>query len=96
MTQARRGSCCSAARRHCTAQRTDPNIRVNTVHPGFIKMVQGFLKSISDDGDVAKARADLVAKHPLGHLGEPDDVAYAVLYLASEESKFATGTELRG
>ena len=79
---------------HCAKNKY--NIRVNTVHPGFIetKMVQGFLKSISDDGDVAKARADLVAKHPLGHLGEPDDVAYAVLYLASEESKFATGTEL--
>jgi len=79
---------------HCAAN--NYNIRVNTVHPGFIetKMVQGFLKAISDDGDVAKARADLVAKHPLGHLGEPDDVAYAVLYLASEESKFATGTEL--
>jgi len=79
---------------HCAKNKY--NIRVNTVHPGFIetKMVQGFLKSISDDGDVAWARAELVAKHPLGHLGEPDDVAYAVLYLASEESKFATGTEL--
>ena len=79
---------------HCAKNKY--NIRVNTVHPGFIntKMVQGFLKAISGDGDVARARAELVAKHPLGHLGEPDDVAYAVLYLASEESKFATGTEL--
>jgi NAD(P)-dependent dehydrogenase (short-subunit alcohol dehydrogenase family) len=32
--------------------------------------------------------------HPLGHLGTPEDAAYAVLYLASDESKFATGTEL--
>ncbi len=79
---------------HCA--KNHYNIRVNTVHPGFIdtKMVQGFLKAISEDGDVARARAELEAKHPLGHLGEPDDVAYAVLYLASEESKFATGTEL--
>jgi len=32
--------------------------------------------------------------HPVGHLGEPDDVAYMVLYLASDESKFVTGSEL--
>ncbi len=76
------------------------NIRVNTVHPGFIatKMVDGFLehiaRDINKDGDVERARRELEARHPLGHLGEPDDVAYAVLYLASDESKFATGTEL--
>jgi 3(or 17)beta-hydroxysteroid dehydrogenase len=79
---------------HCAKNKY--NIRINTVHPGFIdtKMVQGFLKAISEDGDVAKARKALEALHPLGHLGEPDDVAYAVLYLASDESKFATGSEL--
>ena len=32
--------------------------------------------------------------HPLGTLGEPDDVAYGILFLASEESKFVTGSEL--
>jgi NAD(P)-dependent dehydrogenase (short-subunit alcohol dehydrogenase family) len=32
---------------------------------------------------------------PLGHIGEPNDVAYAVLYLASDESKFVTGAELK-
>lgn len=70
------------------------NIRINTVHPGFIEtpMVEGFLKSRG--GDIEAARKALVALHPVGHLGEPDDVAYAVLYLASDESKFATGSEL--
>ena len=53
---------------------------------------EGFLKSIG--GDVEAARKQPVALHPIGPLGEPDDVAYAVLYLASEESKFATGSEL--
>jgi len=79
---------------HCA--KNQYNIRVNTVHPGFIdtKMVQGFLKAIAEDGDVVKARKELEALHPLGHLGEPADVAYAVLYLASDESKFATGSEL--
>ena len=68
-------------------------IRVNTVHPGFIDtpMVTGFLKG---QRDPAAARKALEALHPIGHLGEPDDVAYAVLYLASDESKFATGSEL--
>jgi NAD(P)-dependent dehydrogenase (short-subunit alcohol dehydrogenase family) len=32
--------------------------------------------------------------HPIGHFGETDDVAYGVLYLASDESKFVTGSEL--
>jgi len=79
---------------HCAKMKY--NIRVNTVHPGFIdtKMVRGFLASIAEGGDVDAARRALEARHPLGHLGEPDDVAYAVLYLASDESKFATGSEL--
>lgn len=79
---------------HC-AQR-GYNIRINTVHPGFIDtdMVRGFLKAQAKNGDVARARKALERLHPLGHLGDPDDVAYAVLYLASDESKFATGSEL--
>jgi NAD(P)-dependent dehydrogenase (short-subunit alcohol dehydrogenase family) len=31
--------------------------------------------------------------HPIGHVGLPEDVAYAILYLASDESKFMTGSE---
>ena len=79
---------------HC-AQR-GYNIRVNTVHPGFIdtEMVRGFLKAHAKSGNVEAARTALERLHPVGHLGDPDDVAYAVLYLASEESKFATGSEL--
>ena len=72
------------------------NIRINTVHPGFIDtdMVRGFLKSQAKNGDVSAARRALESLHPVGHLGGPDDVAYAVLYLASDESTFATGSEL--
>jgi NAD(P)-dependent dehydrogenase (short-subunit alcohol dehydrogenase family) len=68
-------------------------IRVNSVHPGFIwtPMVEGFLHESSDP---AGDRSALAALHPLGHLGEPDDIAYAILYLASDESKFVTGSEL--
>jgi 3(or 17)beta-hydroxysteroid dehydrogenase len=69
------------------------NIRVNSVHPGYIwtPMVENYLKS---QGDVAQGRKMLDSLHPIGHVGEPDDIAYGVLYLASDESKFVTGTEL--
>lgn len=68
-------------------------IRVNSVHPGFIwtPMVESFLKS---QGDVEAGRKATDALHPLGHMGDADDIAYGVLYLASDESKFVTGTEL--
>jgi NAD(P)-dependent dehydrogenase (short-subunit alcohol dehydrogenase family) len=69
-------------------------IRVNSVHPGYIwtPMVESHLRATSDDLEAAKAAAGSV--HPLGHMGEPDDIAWAVVYLASDEAKFVTGTEL--
>jgi NAD(P)-dependent dehydrogenase (short-subunit alcohol dehydrogenase family) len=68
-------------------------IRVNSVHPGFIwtPMVEGYLKS---QGSVEEGRKALDALHPVGRVGEPDDIAYAILYLASDEAKFVTGSEL--
>ena len=41
------------------------------------------------------AEGKLARQIPLGHIGEPDDIANAVLYLASDESKFMTGAELK-
>lgn len=69
------------------------NVRVNSVHPGYIwtPMVENYLKA---QGDVAQGRKLLDSLHPIGHVGEPDDIAYGVLYLASDEAKFVTGTEL--
>lgn len=68
-------------------------IRVNSVHPGFIwtPMVQEFLEG-QDDPDAAKA--GLVGLHPLGRLGRPEEVASTILFLASDESSFMTGSEL--
>jgi 3(or 17)beta-hydroxysteroid dehydrogenase len=76
---------------HCA--RAGYKIRVNSVCPGFLdtKMVTGFLGAQKDP---ETARRELEQLHPVGHLGEPIDAAYAVLYLASDEAKFATGTEL--
>lgn len=69
-------------------------IRVNSVHPGFIwtPLVEE-LGQRSPDG-VGAFRKHLDSLHPIGHVGEPDDIAYGVLYLASDESKFITGSEL--
>src|SRR5689334_20573912 len=68
-------------------------IRVNSVHPGFIwtPMVEGYLK---DQGDLDEGRKATAALHPLGHMGEPDDIAWGCVYLASDEARFVTGAEL--
>ena len=69
------------------------HIRVNSIHPGFIwtPMVEGFLQ---DADDMAEARKATDALHPLGHMGEADDIAWGAVYLASDQAKFITGSEL--
>jgi NAD(P)-dependent dehydrogenase (short-subunit alcohol dehydrogenase family) len=68
-------------------------IRVNSVHPGFIwtPMVENFLR---EQGNLEEGRRQLDSLHPIGYVGEPDDIAYGILYLASDEAKFVTGSEL--
>ena len=68
-------------------------IRCNSVHPVFIAtpILDGLVKRLGREAAFAK----LGRQVPLGHVGEPNDVAYAVLYLASDESKFVTGSELK-
>jgi NAD(P)-dependent dehydrogenase (short-subunit alcohol dehydrogenase family) len=68
-------------------------IRVNSVHPGFVwtPMVENFLKS---QGDVEAGKKALASLHPIGFIGEPDDIGWAIVYLASDESRFVTGEEL--
>jgi NAD(P)-dependent dehydrogenase (short-subunit alcohol dehydrogenase family) len=70
-------------------------IRVNSVHPGFIwtPMVQGYLEGAGNK-DIDAARAAVGQLHPLGHMGEVDDIAWGVVYLASDEAKFVTGAAL--
>ncbi|MBF8644008.1 SDR family NAD(P)-dependent oxidoreductase [Pseudomonas pudica] len=69
------------------------NIRVNAVCPGTILTPINVEKAKLMPGGLEKYLADMKVLHPLG-IGEPDDIAYAVLYLASDESKFMTGSEL--
>lgn len=69
-------------------------IRVNSIHPGYIwtPLVENFGKQFPDGLEAFKNHVNSL--HPLGHMGEVDDIAYGILYLASDESKFITGSEL--
>lgn len=74
-------------------------VRVNSVHPGVIDTEMGanFIKGFCDLGlapDLEQSRAGVAAMHPMGLVGEPLDVAHAVLFLASSASKWMTGAEL--
>jgi NAD(P)-dependent dehydrogenase (short-subunit alcohol dehydrogenase family) len=76
---------------HCA--RAGYDIRCNSVHPAFIDtpMVQ---QGIIEDKDPEKARKRLLRMVPMGKIGEPNDIGYMILYLASDESKFTTGAEM--
>jgi NAD(P)-dependent dehydrogenase (short-subunit alcohol dehydrogenase family) len=75
---------------HCARKRY--GIRCNSVHPTFIEtpMVQ----SMFDGPEPEKIRQRLERQIPIGRLGHTDDVANMILYLASDESSFVTGTEM--
>lgn len=75
---------------HCA--RTGNGIRCNSVHPAFVDtpILDAMAAAAGKDEVVSK----LARQIPLGRIGQPEDVAYAVLYLASDEAGFVTGTEL--
>ena len=77
---------------HC-AKSTGGQIRCNSVHPVFINTP--ILDRTKETFGEEEALAKLGRQIPLGKVGEPDDIAYAVLYLASDESKLVTGIELK-
>lgn len=73
-------------------------VRVNSVHPGFVEtpmLTAGLPELARKSGTTPEAiRAAIEAMHPLGRLASPDEVANAIVYLASDESAFVTGTEI--
>ena len=76
---------------HCAKQGVD--VRSNTIHPTYIDTP--ILDPLRQRFGKDEAEAKLGRQVPLGHIGEPDDIANAVLYLASDESKFMTGAEMK-
>jgi len=62
------------------------NIRVNSVHPGFI-MTPMMVEATNEEG------GDALAQIPLGRIAQPEEVSHLVLFLASDESSYITGSE---
>src|SRR6056297_794786 len=69
-------------------------IRVNSVHPGFIWTPLVEKMAADSEEGVEGFREKLDSLHPLGHVGEPEDIAQGIAYLASDAAKFVTGSEL--
>ena len=78
---------------HCARQAY--NIRCNSIHPTFINtpILDNMLNRLNVERDELLMK--LARQVPLGKVGEPNDVAYTVLFLASDESKFITGSEIK-
>jgi NAD(P)-dependent dehydrogenase (short-subunit alcohol dehydrogenase family) len=64
-------------------------IRVNAIAPGFIKT--NMTKGVQEDEKLSKLINGMT---PLGYMGEPEDIANAAVFLASEDSKYVTGSIL--
>ena len=68
------------------------DVRCNSIHPAFVNTP--ILDPIKQAFGEAEAVAKLSRQIPMNKIGDTDDVSYAILYLASDESKFMTGTEI--
>ena len=68
------------------------DVRCNSIHPAFVNTP--ILDPIKQAFGADEAVAKLARQIPMNKIGDTDDVSYAILYLASDESKFMTGTEI--
>jgi NAD(P)-dependent dehydrogenase (short-subunit alcohol dehydrogenase family) len=69
------------------------HIRVNAVSPGLIN-TSGLSTLIPDEKQLEQFKSSFAGTIPLGRLGDPDEIAKAVVFLASDESSFVSGIEL--
>ncbi|TVS16759.1 MAG: glucose 1-dehydrogenase [Gammaproteobacteria bacterium] len=74
-------------------------IRVNSVHPGYIRtnLIENAFSQvdpITDGYTPEEIRETIRALHPMGRFGEPEEVARGILFLASDDASFMTGSEL--
>lgn len=72
------------------------NIRINSVHPGLVDTKAGKEMAMLATGLPTEEQAiqAFTALHPIGRIGKPIDIANGILYLASDEASFVTGTHL--
>ena len=75
--------------KYLAVQLGEYGIRANSIHPGG---VETDLTAATMSDPVARKEAD--QRHPIGRVGQPEDIAYGALYLASDESSWVTGSEL--
>lgn len=81
----------AALTRAMALDHVDDRVRINAVAPGTIETGY-FDEMFAKSDDPAGLRRSLEARHPMNRLGTPMEVAYAMLYLASDESGFSTGS----
>ena len=82
-----------ALSRSMAREYVDDGIRVNCVSPGTV-LTPSLKDRIAASPDPDRALSDFVARQPIGRLGKPGEVAAAILYLASEQAGFITGSNL--
>ena len=83
-----------ALTRQAAVEYAPQGIHVNAIVPGTImtEMNEGIMRD-SPDGDAVMA--EWVSMHPMGRIGQPEEVAAAIVFLASDDASFVTGTLLR-
>ena len=82
--------------RSVAMQYAKKGVRVNIVSPGMMDtpMAEVSLSGVIAKGDIAEMKRLRASRAPMGRMGDAWDVAYAALYLASDEAKYVTGAEL--
>jgi NAD(P)-dependent dehydrogenase (short-subunit alcohol dehydrogenase family) len=78
--------------KHLAIEWADRGIRVNAVAPGTINTER--VKRLPEEPGGSEYVEEIKKAHPMGRLGEPEEVANAILFLASDEASFITGTVL--
>jgi len=82
----------SGLAKHLAVEWADRGIRVNAVAPGTIRTER--VRQLADEPGGPKYIADITAQHPMARIGEPAEVAAAILFLASDDASFITGAIL--
>ena len=80
----------------CALEFARYRIRVNSIHPGLIDTDMGrmVIDEVSGGGAASNAVRDaMISAHPLGRLGVPTDIANGIVFLASDDAAFMTGSE---